>query len=529
MNIALRTCTNLPNILTHRSPTRTLNARAVRSQHFVGNETEPSSSAFAISALFLRRNSFKILAVSAVVLVPCLWHRRIAAGDLASHMYNAWLAQLIERGQVTGLWLEARWNNVLFDLLVSGLGKFFSLQVTEKIGVSLCVLVFFWGAFALVSAASKRAPWFLVPLFAMIAYGYTFHMGFFNYYLSLGLAFFGIAIFWRGKKWERLIPMVIAPLILLAHPLGLAWMAGAIVYIAIAETIPMQYQPWLLLIAGIALALIHFDFWRHYEIMVQPNAFYFFNGADQLLLFGPRYDIPRIALICFAVAALAVDIYARTLDRADLKKYAIPAQLYVLLILAARLLPDAIRFRPGNSALIALLTERLTSVTVVVFCCVLGAMRPRWWYSIGFTAIAAVFFAFVYQDTKIVNQMEDKAAQLERTLPRNSRVLATIKPPQPGSRISIQHIADRACIAYCFSYGNYEPSSEFRVRASQGNPYVMSDYDQVVDMEDGTYEVQPEDLPAYQLYQCSPSGTELCIRSLEAGEQNDRLGVHPDD
>jgi hypothetical protein len=48
-------------------------------------------------------------------------------------------------------------------------------------------------------------------------------------------------------------------------------------------------------------------------------------------------------------------------------------------------------------------------------------------------------------------------------------------------------------------------------------------------MENGTYEVQPEDLPAYQIYQCSPSGTDLCIRPLEAGEENDRLGVHPDD
>jgi hypothetical protein len=33
----------------------------------------------------------------------------------------------------------------------------------------------------------------------------------------------------------------------------------------------------------------------------------------------------------------------------------------------------------------------------------------------------------------------------------------------------------------------------------------------------------------YQIYQCGPSGTDLCIRSLEAGEENDRLGVHPDE
>ena len=113
-------------------------------------------------------------------------------------------------------------------------------------------------------------------------------------------------------------------------------------------------------------------------------------------------------------------------------------------------------------------------------------------------------------------------------MPRNSRILATIKP-LAGSRILVQHIADRACIGYCFSYGNYEPSSEFRVRATPGNPYVMSDYDLVVDMEDGTYEVQPEDLPAYQLYECSPEGTKLCIRPLVAGEENDRFGIHRED
>jgi hypothetical protein len=55
----------------------------------------------------------------------------------------------------------------------------------------------------------------------------------------------------------------------------------------------------------------------------------------------------------------------------------------------------------------------------------------------------------------------------------------------------------------------------------------MSSFDAVPDMEEGTYEVLPEDLPAYQLYQCSPSGKDLCIRPLEAGEENNRLGIEP--
>jgi len=47
---------------------------------------------------FVKARWLLITAVSAVLLVPCFWHMRIEAGDLASHTYNAWLAQLIEAG-----------------------------------------------------------------------------------------------------------------------------------------------------------------------------------------------------------------------------------------------------------------------------------------------------------------------------------------------------------------------------------------------------------------------------------------------
>lgn len=488
---------------------------------------ESRVSALSRAAEFVRVFWLRILVISAAVLAPCYWHRRIEAGDLASHMYNAWLAQLIERGQVSGLWIARQWNNVLFDLLVSGIGKTFSLQVTERIAVSIVVLLFFWGIFALVCAATERVPWFLVPVIAMISYGYTFHMGFFNYYLSLGLSFFGLAIFWKGKGWERLIPLALAPLLMFAHPLGLAWLAGAAIYIALAERMPARYQPLLLILAGAALALVHYYFWHHYIVQAQDLPFYEFHGADQLILFGARYQIPEIALICFALFALATDVVTRRGGTGVWSKYAMPVQLYVVLLMAAMLLPEGIRFHPDVA--LALLTERLTSVSAAVFCCVLGVMRPRKWHLIGFAAIAAVFFTFVYQDTATLNGIEVQAERLVRTLPPNQRILATIKRFD-GSRIIIQHIADRACIGYCFSYGNYEPGSgEFRVRALPGNAYVMPEYDTVVDMEDGSYEVQPEDLPAYQLYQCSASGKDLCIRALEAGEDNDRLGVHPDD
>ncbi|MGA8556767.1 MAG: hypothetical protein WB630_20330 [Candidatus Acidiferrales bacterium] len=488
--------------------------------------TETKEYVIARSIRFVRENLGKSLAVSVLVLLPCFWHRTIVAGDLGSHLYNAWLAQLIEHEQAPGLWLAHRWNNVLFDLLLDGLGRFFSWNVTEKIALSLSVLIFFWGTVALVTAAARRVPWFVMPCIAMFAYGYSFHMGFLNFYISMGLAFFGIAIFWRGKDWERLIPVALAPLIMLAHPLGFAWLVAGSAYAAMAEAIPRRYQIFLLLAAASFLYATHYYFWHHDVVQAQDGPLYFFNGADQLLLFGSRYAIPEYALLFFIIFALALDLRGQGWRPLGWRDYAVSFQLYMIACLAVILLPDGIRF-PHQPSSLALVTERFTSISAALLCCLLGAMKPRKWHLVGCSVIAAVFFTFLYQDTATINAMEAQVERLVRTLPPNQRVLATIKP-FPGSRILIQHMVDRACIGYCFSYGNYEPgSAQFRVRVTPDNPIVMPEFDPTSDMEDGTYEVRPEDLPAYQVYQCSLSGKDLCIRPLEAGEMNDRLGVHP--
>jgi hypothetical protein len=479
------------------------------------------------SIRFVRENPGKLLAISALVLIPCFWHRTIVAGDLGSHLYNAWLAQLIEHGRAPGLWLAPRWNNVLFDLLLDGLGRFFSWNVTEKIAVSLSVLVFFWGMVALVSAATRRVPWFVLPCLAMFSYGYSFHMGFFNFYISMGLAFFGIAIFWRGRGWERLIPVALAPLTLFAHPLGFAWLVAGSIYMAIADAIPRRAQIFLLGVAVAFLYAVHYYFWHHDVVQAQDGPLYFFNGTDQLLLFGPSYAIPEYGLLLFIIFALVADLWSQGWRQIRWADYGVPLQLYIISCFAVILLPDGIRF-PHQPSSLALVTERFTSISAVLLCCLLGAMRPRKWHLIGLSAIAAVFFAFLYQDTATINAMEAQVERLVHSLPPDQRVLGTIKP-FPGSRILIQHMIDRACVGYCYSYGNYEPgSAQFRVRVTPDNRIVMPEFDPTADMEDGTYEVQPEDLPAYQVYQCSLSGKQLCIRSLEAGEMNDRLGVHPD-
>jgi hypothetical protein len=490
-------------------------------------ETQTGAPALTQSFQYVCEHWRRFLCVSAIILTPCFWHRHIAAADLGSHLYNAWLVELIARGQAPGLWIAHQWTNVLFDYLLSGLGAVFGLHAAEKMAVSLAVLIFFWGMFALVSAAARRAPWFLAPILAVFAYGYTFEEGFFNYYMALGLAFFGVAILWRGQGWERLWALALAPLIVLAHPLGLVWLVGAGAYVAIAEAAPRRQA--LLFLAGVAaLFAAHYYLWHHFAVDRNENAVYWLNGGDQLLVYGERYAIAECALIVFALDAWIMDLIRRRHEPGLWRSYAIPLQLYFLVELAVPLLPTGI-YITKQTAEIALLSERLTLVSAALVCCLLGVMRPRRWHLVFALGIAALFFSFLYRDTGTINKMEAQIERLVATLPPGQRVLATIKPLD-NWRVTIQHIADMACIGHSFSYGNYEPGSGvFRVRALPGNPYVMSSYDDAVSMEDGNYTVQAEDLPAYQIYQCSASGTELCIRPLAEGEDNDRLGVHPGD
>jgi hypothetical protein len=137
----------------------------------------------------------------------------------------------------------------------------------------------------------------------------------------------------------------------------------------------------------------------------------------------------------------------------------------------------------------------------------------------AYAAAAAMFFCLLYRDTGIVNDMEKQSEKLVAALPYGRRVLFTIA--DRGLRLRIGHFVDRSCIEHCFSYGNYEPSTDqFRIRALPNNGVVMTRVPDVWDMEQGAYHVTSNDLPADEIYQCSEQGRQLCIRALEPGEKN---------
>jgi hypothetical protein len=506
---------------------------AIREAHPNGSRErreESDSLAPPSVANFFRTYWTRISALSAILLIPCFWHRYIEAGDLASHTYNAWLAQLIERGQAPGLWLARQWDNVLFDILLVRLGNLVGPNLAEKIAVSFAVLIFFWGAFTLIAAMTRRVPWFLIPCLTIFTYGWTLQNGFLNYYLSLGLAFFGMALAQGGRRWQIAMLLPLALLTWMAHPLGVVLMIGGSAYWMLAKRLGRRGQWTLLGAAGLSVAFISLYLSSRYEVVWSAgplyNYPYNFSGVDQLVLYGTRYAIFSALFLAFILAGLASDIVLRLKTRAPLATMKIPLQIYAISLLSAISLPNVVYF-PHHDIPISLLTDRLTLVTAILGCCLLGGMTPRKWHLAGFAGFAAVFFFFLYQDTGNVNRMEAQAEKYERVLPPGQRIIATIWPFS-GSRIFIHHIVDRSCAGYCFSYGNYEPSSQyFRVRANPGNRIVTTSSESADAIESGDYVVQPGDLPIFQIYQCNVDMTVLCMRELASGERNGGVGLQP--
>jgi hypothetical protein len=492
-----------------------------------GEAREPSSG-----WQFVGTKKWIILAISIAMILPCLWHRRIEAGDLASHVYNAWLAQLIEKGQAPGLYVVRQWNNVLFDWTLLHAANVVGFAAAEKIVVSICVLIFFWGVFAFVAAVSARPPWFLTPCIAMLAYGYSFNMGFLNYYLSIGLASFSMALLWRGRGLEWLVSLILLPFVMLAHPVGFLWLMGTALYLILWTKLPNWWK-----LAAPAAPLI-FLFGIHWYLAYQTRfpvdwahyPFYLMNGVDQLTLYGKRYATLGWVVFGFGVLCVAVDVISRRRDRdtSPWQSLRLPAELYLVAVIAVALLPE--NLRPSiTGGWIGLLASRLTAITAIFGLCLMGCLKPRKWHLAGFGACAIFFFVFLYTDTLDLNRMESSAEQIVSGLPFGTRVIATVWAP-PDSRVSfIGHIVDRACIGHCFSYANYEPSSgQFRIRAHVGSPVVSASDDDTEDMQAGEYEVQDEDLPVMEIFQCDEKDlTKLCIRDLASGEKNGRLGYKP--
>src|SRR5215472_17497378 len=381
---------------------------------------------------FLRRRKWLILAVSAVVLIPCFWHGRIEAGDLASHAYNAWLAQLIQKGQAPGLYVSAQWNNILFDVTLLWLAKAFGLAAAQKIAVSVCTLTFFWGVFSFISAVAEQPPWLLTPCIAMLAYGYSFSMGFMNYCWSLGLACFALAIVWSApRRVDWIGAAIFALLAYVAHPIGFLWLVGMLAYAKVREKVPGWWK--LILPLGAAAGFYAVYWYASHRPALSADwdrgPFYLYNGADQLALYGKRYIWLAVAAFCFGIVCVAVDLFAGKGEPGAWKRFALPLEWYAVAFYATALLPENLRPFPDAGWI--------------------GLLGSRKWQLAGFGTCALVFFAFLYQDTSWLNRLEANGEKLVSDLRPGARVIVTLDAPEDSRIQFVGHAVERACIGHC--------------------------------------------------------------------------------
>ncbi len=464
----------------------------------------------------LKESRWLYVLVSLLLLAPCYWQQHVQAGDLSSHIYNAWLAQLIESRHPQGLQIAGQSTNILFDLMLGGLFRVFGPEAAQRISVSLSVLIFIWGAFALAGAVSGRKAWQILPCIAMLAYGWVFHMGFFNFYLSLGLCFWALALLWEPTLRRVAMAIPIFAVAYVAHALPVVWAAGLVAYAMVDGRLSDKARVYLMPGSMAAMLIFSSTMARTIPTSWSAGQIALSTGLDQFWVFDGKYFAILAGLLLMWSVMLLNLIH---LSDARQVLFSLPFQLCAICGAAVFLLPTSIRF-PGYRNALAFIAERMSLAVGICFCALLAGARPRRFERGATMAIAILFFAFLYRDERALNSFEDQMKDAVAGLPPGQRVVSAII--DPDLRINVlAHIVDRACIGHCYSYANYEPSTaQFRIRVDAPKPYVASSYEDSWLMQNGMYVVKESDLPLYQV-DLEDSG-EMKVKSLRAGVPSGR-------
>jgi hypothetical protein len=432
---------------------------------------------------------------SLLLLAPCYWQPRLQAGDLSSHIYNAWLAQLIESGRAQGLTVVRQTTNVLFDLILSGLFRLFGAEAAQRIAVSLAVLVFIWGCFAFITRVSGRKPWHLMPCIAMLAYGWVFHMGFFNFYLSLGLCFWALAIGWNLSRRRLLLASPVLVLAYVAHALPVAWVGGLMLYLYLARRMS-GWQRGLLSAGAVgSMVLLHMVLGGLMLTRWSPAQLTVVTGLDQVWVFDGKYY-----LVLMGLTAVWGLMFLGLVRSRGVREVVGSIQFQLCLISAAAVfvLPGTVLI-PGFLHSLSYIAERMSLGVAICVCAMLGAVQPRWLERSALGLVALIFFGFIYRDERALNAFEDRMQNVVSTLPPGRPVISPIV--DFDMRVNaLTHMVDRVCIGHCYSYANYEPSTgQFRIRAVERNGIVASTYADSWHLQTGEYVATKYDPPLYKI------------------------------
>jgi hypothetical protein len=437
------------------------------------------------------------------LVFPCLWRSNLQAGDLSSHLYNAWLVQLIHRGQAPGLSIATQSTNVLFDWILSALLALTGPAAAQRIAVVLAVLVFVRGAFAFVSAVAGKRAWDVLPFLAILAYGWVFRVGLFNFYLSLGLCFWALALAW---SFPRRLPAVLAILIAayVAHGLPPVWAAGVLIYRAVWIRVPGRAR---LFAAGILVAMVALSVAMALTLRIQWSfsQLLLTTGADQAYIYDSKYQWISIGILL---------LWASIAWKSRKALTGLPFHIWALTAAGILIFPTS-AWLPQYHHALAFIAERMSLAAGVCLCAALAGTQTAAWQRYAIAAVTAIFLLFVYTDEGALNDLEERIAAATSRVPPEGRVVTSIHTSQLRTN-PIDHMIDRVCIGHCYSYANYEPSSgQFRVRVTGPTTIVAPTDMDSSRMQTGGYAVKPRDLP---LFRISLSNTgEIVVQEMPPG------------
>jgi hypothetical protein len=461
----------------------------------------------------------RIALVSALLVIPCFWHEFLVCVDLGSHTYSAWMAGLASAGKAPGLYVATQKTNVLFDWLLSAMCKCFGFAAGEKIAVTIAVLIFFWGAFAFLTSLAGKKCWDVAAPLAMFSYGWVFQTGLFNFYLSIGLALAALAALWSREVRTRWLCLVLLPLIMLAHPLGVVVFAA----FAFFEFLSRKFHTRGLAVGvfvsvGLMLVIRSYLAARYY-VTYSKRPIWLTSGPDQLVLYSRAYlAIAFVSLFLMLMVAIEAVDQRWTREPRQKSNIILVATLYLLVKAAISLLPDQVQWS-GTTAMASFLVNRATLVAAVLLLALMALLQAHRWKTIVWGVVTLVFFGFLYVSTGNLSRLQRNTFDSVRTLPLGARLISS-GDLLPLLGVKTPHVADRACVQHCFVINNYEiASNQFRLRAKSDTPLVEKNLAANDRMQDGTYLVRPEDLPLFSLRPC-PDGKSVCLGKLAAGDQN---------
>lgn len=480
-----------------------------------------SGSAEGPARAGVRRPVAMYMIAALLLSIPCIWQPHIQGEDLPSHLYNAWLANLVSAGQLPGLYAVPQFTNVLFDHLLSLLLKTGSVFVAEHVAVLVAVQTFFWGCFTLSSTAAGRPAWAVAPLLAMLAYGAVFRMGFFNFYIGVGLGLGAISLIWQNPRRARWLVIPLLAFTCIAHLIPFVWAIAVIAYIIVARRLLPTRRIWLTA-AGI-IAIAAFALFLKIKAPARwPTSIPLLSvfGIDQLLIFGIKYAVPAAALF-----SLSIFLLIRGLDSTQLKLDSMAFQLWMLSAAACLFLPDAIA-TPFYAGILTWISIRMSLLAGIFLCATLAAVRWNLAERAVSWILLALFLSFTYVDERAIGSIEQQMAKAVAAFPQGTRFVSTLADSHLAVMFmgisrgvpALEHLVDRVCIGRCFSFGSYEAATtHFRLRAKPGNRYMVSDPDDASALEHGEYVWQRRDIDLYKLYPCETRGG-VCAAQVKQGE-----------